>query len=156
MNRRQLLKSFAVLTASSSSVALLSYLASPTPEAADSKSLPSMLIQSQQYCREHVGRRVHSPRSAYPLATAHLQELSLLIDRALYRHGAHGVQSAAFWQACSDAFSRATDCVGKQQYQNAFLQRRTDLTLRCFTLTQQMLDRVTAHAIKTVQMSKVC
>lgn len=123
MNRRQLLRTLAVLSASGSTAALLKSVSADRPElAVETDSLTDLLTHSRRMCDlvlEELAQKelpreeivVSSPAAAKDTAVAKdtaagLKELSALIQQAMIRVHGKGSQAAAFWQTCSDAFSR--------------------------------------------------
>jgi hypothetical protein len=124
MNRRHVLRTLAVLSATGSSTLLMHRLTagekqvSAEPVAADAVSLLDQLIRSEQECGS-IQRQLERSRTLSTVTlAASVAELSSLIQCAKVQLSRHHEQSAAFWQTCSDSFSRVALLLSETQLQN--------------------------------------
>lgn len=144
MNRRSFLRSMAVISASSSSVALLSRLAAETPNG----TLFHLLDRAEPVCATLLHRSTFGSLDLTPTLNAALQEVAQLIPVAKSRLAEGSQFSAAFWQSCSDAFLRTA-----QQLAALKTQSKLHASLLCdaqelFEQTAQLLSTQTVVAVE--------
>lgn len=142
MNRRNFLRSMAVISASGLSLLALRRVAAETPQGA----LRDMLNQSEPVC-EFLLQASTSLENSQALHVS-VQELSQLIPVAKLRLDEGSRFSAAFWQSCSDAFLRTAG-----QVESLKTQTKLHASLLCdaqelFEQTAYVLNSQTVAAVE--------
>ena len=143
MNRRSFLRSMAVISASSSSLVVLSRLAAETPN----QTLLSLLNQAEPVCESLLQASASFDTST--ALTSAVQEVAQLIPVAKSRLAEGCRFSAAFWQSCSDAFLRTAG-----QMESLKTQTKLHASVLCdaqvlFEQTAQLLSNQTVVAVES-------
>lgn len=144
MNRRSFLRSMAVISASSSSVTVLSRLAAETPTG----TLLSLLDRAEPICESLLHRSAFGSLAVPSPLNASLQEVAQLIPVAKLRLAEGGRFSAAFWQSCSDAFLRTTGHLSSLKTQSKLHASVLCDAQELFEQTAQLLSTQTVVAVE--------
>lgn len=156
MNRRHVLRTLAVLSATGSSSFLMHRLTagerqvSAEPTAA--VSLLDQLIHSENECRSIQRQLERSRTLSTATLSASVSELSSLIQCAKGQLNCRHEQSAAFWQTCSDSFSRVALLLSGTQLQNV---ASYESLRQAQTLFEQMSVRLNSETASLIHQSSL-
>ncbi len=158
MNRRHVLRTLAVLSATGSSSLLLhrltagEKLANAEPTAAVAVSLLDQLTRSENECRSIQRQLERSRTLSTATLSASVSELSSLIRCAKSQLNRRHEQSAAFWQTCSDSFSRVALLLSGTQLQNVAAHESLQ---QAQTLFEQMSTRLNSETASLIHQSSL-
>jgi hypothetical protein len=138
MNRRNFLRTLAVVSAAGSSVnPLQSLMADPS-----NASLAELLAQSHNRCIVITEQLTAIPDASSETLLSAVNELISLIAQAQIQMSGRQ-SSAAFWQSCADAFTRTAHLLNSTALANAHD------TQRLFEQTARQLTLQTSATIET-------